>query len=262
MSMALILVTVFCCQKVPVSGRSQLTLVPQGELLALSNTEYRQFIQNHDVITETEQAQMVQTVGANIQDAVREYMERHGLQERLEGYEWEYNLIDSDTVNAFAMPGGKIVIYQGIMPIAQGPNGLAVVMAHEIAHVVAEHGNERMSQGLIVQLGGMALSVALREQPALTRQLFMAAYGVGSNVGVILPYSRTHESEADRLGLVFMAIAGYDPRAAVGFWQRMVEERGEGAPPEFLSTHPSGESRIADIQQAMPEALEFYRQAD
>jgi predicted Zn-dependent protease len=247
------------CQTVPVTERRQLNLIPSSQIEAMSLNAYRDFLSEHKVVTGTPEARMVKTVGERISKAVEAYMAEHGLSERIEGYQWEFNLIEEDTINAWAMPGGKVVIYTGLLPIAQNDTGLAVVMGHEIAHAVAGHGNERMSQGLITQLGGMALSVALAQEPQQTQQLFMAAYGVGAQVGFLLPYSRLHESEADHLGLIFMAMAGYDPHAAVAFWQRMMAAKQGEAPPEFLSTHPSDQKRINDIESLIPQAMNYYR---
>jgi len=201
---------------------------------------------------------MVKRVGTNIQHAVEEYLAQNNLSNRLEGYKWEFNLVEDEQVNAWCMPGGKVVVYTGILPVTKNEIGLAVVLGHEIAHAIAEHGNERMSQGLIQQLGGAALSVALRDKPQLTRDLFLTAYGVGSTVG-ILAYSRTQESEADHLGLIFMAMAGYNPGEAVNFWQRMADMNKGSKPPEFLSTHPSDETRINDIKNWLPDALKYYK---
>ncbi len=200
---------------------------------------------------------MVKRVGVKIQKAVETYFAQKNLSKELAGYQWEFNVVESEEVNAWCMPGGKVVVYTGILPITKDETGLAVVMGHEIAHAIAEHGSERMSHGLMQQLGGVALSVALADEPELTQSLFMTAYGVGSTVGVMLPFSRTHESEADHLGLIFMAMAGYDPNAAVDFWTRMAAN-SQGAPPEWLSTHPSNETRIADIKKLLPEALQYY----
>jgi predicted Zn-dependent protease len=180
--------------------------------------------------------------------------------DKLKDYEWEFNLVESEEVNAWCMPGGKVVFYTGILPVTQDENGLAVVMGHEIAHAVAQHGNERMSQMLVAQLGGMALSKALEEKPEQTQQLWMAAFGLGAQFGFLLRYSRLHESEADHLGLIFMSMAGYDPKGAVEFWQRMSEKKGGQAPPEFLSTHPSDEKRIKNLQALVPEAMQYYRE--
>ena len=183
------------------------------------------------------------------------------MSDRIANYKWEFNLVQSNDVNAWCMPGGKVVFYTGILPYTKTETGLAVVMGHEIAHAVAWHGNERMSQGLAAQLGGLALDVALSQKPAATRNLFQLAYGVGATYGVLLPFSRTQESEADKLGLIFMAMAGYDPSEAVAFWQRMSAASGGNAPPEWMSTHPSDERRIRDIQAYMPKALKYYTPA-
>jgi predicted Zn-dependent protease len=177
----------------------------------------------------------------------------------IKNYKWEFNLIESEEVNAWCMPGGKVVFYTGILPVTQTEAGIAVVMGHEIAHAVAEHGNERMSQSLIAELGGIALSEAVKNEPAQTQQLWFAAYGLGATVGVLLPFSRTQESESDRLGLIFMAMAGYNPQEAVNFWKRMAAQKGGNAPPEFLSTHPADETRIKDLQNEIPEAMKYYK---
>ncbi len=203
--------------------------------------------------------QMVKRVGGKIKTAVELYFKQKGLTDQLSGYRWEFNLVESPEVNAWCMPGGKVVIYSGILPITQTETGLAVVMGHEIAHALAEHGSERMSQGLITQLGGIALNEALSSKPEQTRALWMTAFGVGTQVGVLLPFSRLHESEADKLGLIFMAMAGYNPNEAVSFWQRMAANKGGQSPPEFLSTHPSDDTRIKDLRAAMPEAMKYYK---
>lgn len=255
----LLLFLVIACQTVPITGRQQLSLIPSGQILSMSETQYRDFLSEHTVVTDTENARMVKRVGVRIQSAVEEYFYENNLSARLEGYEWEFNLVDDDAVNAWCMPGGKVVVYTGILPIAENDEGLAVVMGHEIAHAVADHGDERMSQGLIAQMGGMALSTALANKPEQTQNLFMTAYGIGAQVGVLLPYSRLHESEADRLGLIFMAMAGYDPREAPEFWKRMSAEKQGAAPPEFLSTHPADETRIRNLEEQMDEAMSYYR---
>lgn len=202
---------------------------------------------------------MVRRVGRSIQQSVETYFARQNLSGELQGYQWEFNLVEDDQVNAFAMPGGKVVVNTGLLPVAENDTGLAVVMGHEIAHAVAKHGNERMSQMLVQQMAGMSLAAALQTQPGPTRQLAMAAFGAGTAVGFLLPYSRIQESEADRLGLIFMAMAGYDPRAAVDFWKRMAEKKEGKGPPEFLSTHPADQTRIQNIKQLLPEALKYYK---
>ncbi len=247
------------CETVPLTGRQQLNLVPDDQILQMSLSSYDEFLAEHKVIRGTKDARMVQRVGERIQKAVEQYLAQQNLSRQIEGYQWEFNLIQDKAKNAFAMPGGKVVVFDGILPVAQNETGLAVVMGHEIAHVIANHGNERMSQGLLAQMGGMALNVALSQKPAQTQQLFMTAFGVGAQVGFLLPYSRLQESEADHLGLIFMAIAGYDPRAAVDFWKRM-SAGGGAAPPEFLSTHPAGQTRIQDLEKYIPEAMKYYKQ--
>ncbi len=247
------------CSTVPVTGRSQLDLVSDSTMLSTSFQQYDEFLKDHKLSSDQEKIQMVRRVGKRIQQSVETYFAQQKLSGELQGYQWEFNLVEDEQVNAFAMPGGKVVVYTGILPVTQDETGLAVVMGHEIAHAVAKHGNERMSQMLVQQMAGMSLAAALQTQPGATRQLAMAAFGVGSAVGFLLPYSRIQESEADRLGLMFMAIAGYDPRAAVDFWKRMAEKKKGKAQPEFLSTHPADETRIRKIQQQIPEALQYYR---
>lgn len=249
------------CERVPVTGRRQLDLVPDAQVMALANDQYQQFLNESQVVTGTDQARMVNNVGTNIAQAVERYFQQNNMSDQLEGYNWEFKLVQDPAINAFAMPGGKTVVYTGILPVAQDEVGLAVVMGHEIAHAVAKHGDERMSQQLSTQLGGLALSVALSQKPQQTQNLFMAAYGAGTQVGVLLPYSRLHESEADRLGLLFMAMAGYDPQEAPDFWRRMDAAAQGGKTPELLSTHPSPENRIKNINKYMDEAMQYYKPA-
>jgi len=246
------------CSTVPLTGRSQLNMIPSSEMLSMSFQQYDQFLKENKLSTNQVEVTMVKQTGVKIQQAVERYLKANNLSERLTGYKWEFNLVESDQVNAWCMPGGKVVVYTGILPVTQNEAGLAVVMGHEIAHAIAEHGNERMSQALVQQLGGVALSVALKNEPETTRGLFLAAYGVGTTVGVMLPFSRTQESEADHLGLIFMAMAGYDPHAAPEFWKRMAASKQGGSPPEFLSTHPSDQTRINDITAWIPEAMKYY----
>lgn len=247
------------CSKVPLSGRRQLNLIPSSEINSLSVTSYQTFLSENKVISGTTQSNMVTTVGLKIKVAVEKYMADNKMADQLEGFQWEFNTVESSEVNAFCMPGGKVVFYTGILPICEDEAGVAVVMGHEVAHAIAKHGNERMSQGLVQQFGGAALSVALANKPAQTQQLFQTAYGVGSQVGVMLPFSRLQESEADDLGLIFMAMAGYDPHEAPKFWERMSAKSGGAAPPEFMSTHPSHETRIKKLNAAIPKAMEYYK---
>lgn len=257
----LFIVLVAACATVPVTGRTQLHLVPSGTLLSMSQEQYKQFLEQAELSDDAEMVKMVNDVGKNIAKAVQEYLVEHGREEELENYDWEFNLVDDVSINAFAMPGGKIVVFEGILQVAQNADGLAVIMGHEIAHVIANHGNERMSQGLITQLGGVALATALRDKPAATQQLFLAAYGVGAQIGVLLPYSRLHESEADHMGLIFMAMAGYNPKEAPRFWERMAAKKDAPEPPKFLSTHPADSIRIRNLEELLPEAMEYYESA-
>ncbi|UCG67007.1 MAG: M48 family metallopeptidase [Deltaproteobacteria bacterium] len=249
------------CAEVPLTHRKGLHLVPDSELLTLSFQQYRQMLRESRLSTEQEEVQMVRRVGQKIARAAEGFLRDSGRESQIENYEWEYNLIEDDkVVNAWCMPGGKIAVYTGILPFTKDETGLAVVMGHEVAHAIAGHGNERMSQALLANMGGLALSVALSSKPKQTRELSMIAFGVGATVGVLLPYSRLHESEADRMGLMFMARAGYDPRAAVPFWDRM-NEKGGPRPPEFLSTHPAPASRIDNLKAYIPEALPYYQRS-
>lgn len=249
------------CSTVPLTGRKQLNLVPESEMLSTSFQQYGDFVKQNKVSADRAGAELVRTVGLRIRGAVEQYMASNGMSARLSGYAWEFNLIESKEVNAWCMPGGKVVVYTGILPLTKNEQGLAVVLGHEIAHAVAEHGNERMSQEMIAQFGGAALSELLKSKPAQTQQLWMGVFGAGAQYGVLLPYSRTHESEADHLGLIFMAMAGYDPNGALDFWQRMAASNKGTAPPEFMSTHPADETRIAQIRQNLPEAMKYYRPA-
>jgi predicted Zn-dependent protease len=249
----------FSCATVPITERSAIHLVSDEEMTALSFQEYTKVIQQAKLSHNQAGVEMVKRVGGRIARATEDLLKEKGMAEDVRNYKWEFNLIDDPkTVNAWCMPGGKVVVYTGILPFTKDETGLAVVLGHEIAHAVAKHGNERMSQGLLAQLGGVALSVALSTQSAATTDLFLSAYGVGTQVGVLLPYSRVQEAEADKIGLVLMARAGYDPREAVPFWERMNEKSGS-RPPEFLSTHPAPETRIREIEAFLPEAMKYYR---
>jgi predicted Zn-dependent protease len=248
------------CTTVPITGRKQLNLLPESQLISMSLTEYDSFLKSNKLSTDAAKTKQVKDVGNRIAKAVEEFMTQNNMQSRIADFQWEFNLVEDETPNAWCMPGGKVVFYTGILPYTQDANGLAVVMGHEIAHAVAKHGNERMSQQLGIQLGGAALSVALAEKPEMTQNIFMAAYGLGSQVGVSLPFSRSHEVEADKLGLIFMAMAGYDPAAAVTFWERM-SQSGGSKPLEILSTHPSDETRINTLKKFIPEAMKYYKEA-
>lgn len=247
------------CHRNAVTGKRSMNLIPERELIGMSLTEYDKFLnENTPLDASDERVKLVRNCGLRIQEAVEKYHAEKGASKNLESFKWEFNVVEDNTINAWCMPGGKVVFYTGILPVTQDENGLAVVMGHEIAHAVARHGNQRMSQGLMVQFGGAALSVAFSQKPALTQQLFQQAYGVTTALGS-LKYSRNHETEADEMGLIFAAMAGYDPEAAIGFWQRMSTAGGGQKPPELLSTHPSDESRINNLKAFMPKAKKYYK---
>jgi predicted Zn-dependent protease len=245
------------CSVVPMTGRKQFVAIPSAQMISLSAESYSQVLAEGKLSNNSSYVNMVRRVGQRLTAAVESYMEQNNLQALIEGYDWQYNVLVSDDLNAWCMPGGQIAFYEGIMPVCQDEKGVAVVMGHEIAHAVAQHGNERMSQQLALQMGGIALSEALKTKKQETIDLAMLAFGVGAQVGVLLPYSRTHESEADELGLYFMAMAGYNPQSAPDFWKRM-EARSSARPPEFLSTHPDPSNRIASLERLMPKAMEYY----
>jgi predicted Zn-dependent protease len=255
-----ILCTLFAaCATVPLTERKSLRLIPSSELLSLSNDQYAQVLKESKLSTDPQKKQMVTRVGKRIAHAAEEFLRESHEEDKISNYRWEFNVIEDDkTANAWCMPGGKIAVYTGILPFTRNDTGLAVVLGHEVAHAIAEHGNERMSEALLAQLGGVALAVALQEEPEETQQLFMAAYGVTANMAVLLPYSRLHENEADRIGLTLMAMAGYNPNEAVRFWQTM-SKQGGSRPPTLLSTHPAPESRIEKIKSFIPEAMRRYK---
>jgi predicted Zn-dependent protease len=249
------------CQTVPITHRKQLSLLPESQMIGMSLTNYQEFLQQHPVSKNQKDQKLVEKVGDKIANAVTQFMKSKHLGKRIKDYQWEFNLVNENIPNAWCMPGGKVVVYAGILPYTRTEAGLAVVMGHEIAHAIARHGNERMSQSMILQMGGMALSSALDSKPQQTKAIFMGAYGVGTKVGLSLPFSRTHETEADKLGLVFMAMAGYNPEEAITFWERMSQSGGQ-KPPELLSTHPSDETRIKDLKEFLPEAMKYYNKAN
>lgn len=255
----LIALLIVACSTVPLTGRRQLNLIPQSEMLAMSYQEYGSFLKENPVSSDKANDAMVKRVGGRVKKAVEAYFTQQNMSGHLSGYQWEFNLVQNEQVNAWCMPGGKVVVYSGILPLTKDETGLAVVMGHEIAHAIAEHGNERMSQQMLQQVGGTALSIAMKDKPQETQALWLTVYNVGSQVGALLPYSRLQESEADQLGLIFMAMAGYDPNAAIPFWQRMSTLKAGQAPPEFLSTHPSDATRIRKIQESLPNVMKYYK---
>ena len=246
------------CTTVPITGRRTLNLVPESEMNSLAVTQYKETLGTAKLSTNATEVAQVRRVGQRIQAAVEKYFRDQGQSDQLAGYQWEFNLIDdAKTVNAWCMPGGKVAVYTGILPLTRDDNGLAVVLGHEISHAVARHGAERMSDQMLAQLGTSAVSTALSKNPTATNNLFLQAVGAGTQVG-LLKFSRNQESEADHLGLIFMAMAGYDPATAVPFWQRMAAQ-SQGSTPEFLSDHPADATRIADVQRLLPEAQKYYK---
>jgi len=257
----LILVFLFLssCTSVPITGRKRIALLPSSNLATMALQSYQTLLKKSKLSTDRHQVAVVKKVGNRIARAAEKFMKEEGLQSQLKNFKWEFNLIDDKkTINAFCMPGGKVAVYTGILPIAKDETGLAVIMGHEVAHAIAKHGNERMSQMLLVQLGGVALDVAMKNKPEETKNMFRLAYGIGAQLGLLLPYSRTHESEADHIGLILMARAGYDPVAAPSFWQRMSKIGGGKRPPQFLSTHPSPLKRVKKLQKLIPEVRAKY----
>ncbi|MDR2621816.1 MAG: M48 family metallopeptidase [Dysgonamonadaceae bacterium] len=253
----LIVSALYACSSVPITGRKQLNLVSDSEVLSLSLKEYQDYIQTAKKSTDKNATALVVKVGQNIAKAVEMYYKSINAEDLLNDYSWEFNLIDDPQVNAFCMPGGKIVVYTGILPVTQDETGLAVVLGHEVAHAVAKHANERMSQQVAAQYGAQAVGILTDKASDKLKTITQQVYGLGTQFGVLLPYNRKQELEADHLGLVFMAIAGYNPQMAIPFWQRMAQN-GQ-AVPEFMSTHPSDATRIADIQKELPEAMEVYK---
>ncbi|MDZ4715674.1 MAG: M48 family metallopeptidase [Cytophagales bacterium] len=247
------------CATVAVTGRKQLNLVSNEELIPMAAQQYAEVIRKGPLSKDVEKTAMIRRVGTAIQRAVDQYMANAGRTAELAGFNWEFNLIDDPkTVNAWCMPGGKVAFYTAILPICEDETGVAIVMGHEVAHAIANHGRERMSQQMAAQLGLNAVSIFMGQNPTASQELLMQAVGAGTGLGM-LKFSRSHESEADHMGIIFMAMAGYDPNQAPGFWERMSKLGGGQQPPEFMSTHPSHETRIKDLQGWIPEAMQYYK---
>ncbi len=250
----------YACTSVPLTGRTQLKMIPRSEIHRMSFSAYTKFLGSNNVLNNTPEAMSVQRVGFRIKAAVEAYMKSQKLGNKIQDFAWEFNLVSENTVNAWCMPGGKVAFYTGILPICQDETGIAVVMGHEVAHAIAEHGNERMSQTLMIQGLLIAGSIAANVDPSFLNDLLLQAAGVGSQLG-LLAFSRLHESEADRMGLIFMAMAGYDPAEAPRFWDRMAQQSRGSNVPAFLSTHPSNETRIRKLNEHLPVAQEYYKQS-
>jgi predicted Zn-dependent protease len=255
-SLLFLIVISISCTRVPISGRKQMNLLSEKSLIDLSEEQYSQFLSESDVVNYGEQMEMVKRVGAKMAKATEAFLKDAHFLDRIAGFAWEFNLVRNDQLNAWCMPGGKICFYTGILNMTEDETGLAVVMGHEIAHAIARHGNERMSKGRVVKMGGQVLDVAVSQQSEAARYLLLNAYGVGTTVGYVLPFSRKHELEADMMGLVFMQLAGYDASKAVEFWKRMGENGADV--PGFLSTHPNDETRVQKISEFL-KSDDFWR---
>ncbi len=247
------------CTRNALTGKKQLTILPEAEVQSLASAQYVDFLKKHPVVPvqNSSQAAIVKRVGERITAAVNRYYAGKNVSNVLNGYKWEYNLVNDAAVNAWCMPGGKIVVYTGLLPVTMNENALAVVMGHEVSHALLQHGNQRMSGSMLQQFGGITLALALSTKPAQTQELFLQAYGIGSEVGVMLPFSRKHELEADRYGLIWAAMAGYDPEEALAFWDRMEKASGGQQVPDFLRTHPTDAVRKEKIKASLPEALSY-----
>ncbi|MEI7503815.1 MAG: M48 family metallopeptidase [Paludibacter sp.] len=258
LSLVLLTCILASCSSVLLTGRKQLLLVPDSEVLASSLQSYKQFIDSVPASTNKVNTALVKKVGKNISTAVEAYLKANGLEAEIANFAWEFNLVKDTSVNAFCMPGGKIVVFEGILPVTKNEFGLAVVIGHEVAHAVAKHSSERLSQQMMVQYGATITDVLVSNKSEMTRTGVNALYGLGAQYGVMLPYSRTHEYEADHMGLIFLAMAGYNPTEAVAFWERM-EAKSTNKPMEFMSTHPSDANRIAKLKALLPEAMKYYK---
>jgi len=256
--LVIVVMLILSCSTVPITERKRLNIVSDEQILPASFSQYEGFLKENKISTNAKMTNEVQLVGVNISKAVDKFMRANGMVSEANMYRWEFNLIEDAAVNAWCMPGGKVVFYTGILPICKNTDGIAAVMGHEVAHAFAKHGQERMTSAYGQQLGGIAVALGTSGQEAETQLLWNTIYGVGSQVGM-LAYSRTHETEADKLGMVFMIMAGYNPEEAVQVWVRMSELSKGNAPPEFLSTHPSNETRIKNLQAYMPTAIELAK---
>ncbi len=250
---AMVVMLLVACKTVPFTGRKQVNFMPNSQLFPMAFAQYDGFLKEHKLSDNKTDAQRIKTIGRRIVDATQRYLDANHAKGYLKDYKWEFNLVHDPQKNAWCMPGGKVVVYDGILGVCKTDAGVATVMGHEIAHALANHGGERMSQGLLQQIGQVGVNIATRNESEKKRMLWMTAYGLGSQVGVMLPFSRKQESEADEIGLLLMTMAGYNPDEALDFWSRMEKMSGGQAPPEILSTHPAHKTRIANIKRLIPE---------
>ena len=259
-ALLLISIMIYSCKSVPISGRKRMNFISDARVLPTSFAQYSGFLRDHKLSTDVAKSNEIKEIGARISKAVDRYMRANDMVKEADSYRWEFNLIEDETVNAWCMPGGKVVFYTGILPIAANTDGIAAIMGHEVAHAFAKHGQERMSTGMVTQLGGVATQIftGTSIKDPKKAEMFNMLYGVGSQLGM-LKFSRTHETEADRLGQIFMIMAGYNGTEASEVWVRMSERSGGQAPPEFMSTHPSNQSRIADLKKYLPKAKVFAK---
>jgi len=257
-TLLLIFTFLYACSTVPITNRKRVNMVSDAQILPASFAQYGEFLKDHKLSTDAAKTYEIQSVGERISRSVDKFMRANGMVNEANSYRWEFNLIDDNTVNAWCMPGGKVVFYTGILPICSNTDGVAAVMGHEVAHAFAKHGQERMSSAMIQQGIGLGVVLGTGKKDPKTRQIWNTVYGIGSTVGM-LAYSRTHETEADKLGMVFMIMAGYQPEAAINVWIRMSERSDRQAPPEFLSTHPSNETRIKNLREYLPTAIELAK---
>ena len=248
------LILIMGCATNPLTGKSTLALVDNSSIFPSAFQQYDAFLKENKVVSGTSDAKLVETVGLKIKLAAEKWLNAIGKPEYLKDYQWEYKLVEDPAVNAWCMPGGKIVVYSGILPVTKDESGLATVMGHEVAHALLNHGQQRMSAGMLQQVGAVGVGVAVGNESQATQEIAMTAYGATTQLGGMLPFSRSHESEADKIGLILMAIAGYNPEASVPFWKRMGEASGGQEPAEFMSTHPSHNTRVSNLTRWIPEA--------
>ena len=255
-TLSLLTLLAFSCSRVPLTGRKSLSLVPETTMQSMALGQYKTFLGSNPPVKTGADAQMLTKVGARLSKAVNDYMKSKNLLSQLNGYQWEFNLVNNKEANAWCMPGGKVVVYSGLLPLTANEAGLAAVIGHEVSHALARHGSERMTQQLIAQGVGVGANVFTQNNPQVNKT-FNQVYGIGSNL-TLLAYSRKHENEADKMGMIFMAMAGYNPKEAIEVWKRMATLGGT-KPPQILSTHPSDATRIANLTAALKEAMIFYR---